>query len=139
MYVYHLPSYGLLIHHPPLCSYNVYPVGWAHALCTPFQYTKQVASHYGGIRNPLVISWPAKIPERHHGDLRTQWHHVIDVTPTILDAVGLRPPSIVNGIGQKPYEGISMMYTFLDAKAKTKRKRQYFEMFGYQAIYDNGW
>jgi arylsulfatase A-like enzyme len=118
-------------------THNHYPVGWAHAMDTPFQYFKQVASHYGGTRNGMVISWPARIKDR--GDIRSQWHHTIDITPTILDVAGLQQPSIVNGVAQKPIEGVSMAYTFDDPKAPSTRRTQYFEMFGQRAIYHDGW
>ncbi len=116
---------------------NHYPVGWAHAMDTPFQWTKQIASHYGGTRNGMVISWPAKI--RSKGEVRSQWHHVIDIVPTLLDAVGLAMPASVNGVAQKPVEGVSMAYSFNDAKAPSARKTQYFEMLGNRAIYHDGW
>ncbi|GAB5032742.1 sulfatase [Nannochloropsis oceanica] len=118
---------------------NHYPAGWAHAMNTPFQWVKQVASHYGGTRNPMVVSWPAKITEENYGQLRDQWHHVIDVAPTILEAIGIPPPSMVNGVVQKPHEGVSMLYTFLNASAPSTRETQYFEMLGNQGIYDKGW
>jgi arylsulfatase len=118
-------------------SYNHYPVGWAHAMCTPFQWEKQIASHYGGTRNGMVISWPARI--RDPGSLRSQWHHVIDIAPTILDVCELQQPSIVNGVAQKPIEGVSMAYTFDDASAPSSRTTQYFEMLGNRAIYHDGW
>lgn len=118
-------------------SYNHYPAGWAHAMDTPFQWTKQIASHYGGTANGLVISWPAKIKDV--GQMRTQWHHVIDITPTIYEAVGINPPSSVNGVAQKPMEGVSMMYTFDHADAPSTRTTQYFEMLGNRGVYHNGW
>lgn len=118
-------------------TYNHYPVGWAHAMCAPFQWTKQVASHYGGTRNGMVISWPKGIAGK--GELRTQWHHCIDICPTLLDVVGLAQPASVNGVTQKPIEGVSMKYSFADAKAPSTRKTQYFEMFGNRAIYNDGW
>ena len=96
-------------------TYNHYPVGWAHAMCTPFQWTKQIASHYGGTRNGMVISWPKGIAAK--GELRTQWHHCIDIVPTILRGRGVTAPTSVNGVTQKPIEGVSMTYTFADAKA----------------------
>src|SRR5262245_24892713 len=117
--------------------YNHYPVGWAHAMCTPFQWTKQIASHYGGTRNGMVISWPKGIAAK--DELRTQWHHCIDIVPTLLDVVGLPQPASVNGVAQKPIEGVSMKYTFTDAKAPSTRKTQYFEMLGNQGIYHDGW
>ena len=94
--------------------HNHYPVGWAHAMCTPFQWAKQIASHYGGTRNGMVVSWPAQIKDK--GGIRTQWHHVIDVVPTILEACGRGQPAVVNGVAQKPIEGVSMAYTFADAE-----------------------
>ena len=100
--------------------FNHFPAMWAHAMNTPFQWTKQVASHFGGTRNPMIISWPAKIKE--HGGLRSQFHHVSDVVPTILEAAGIAFPSSVNGIEQKPIEGVSMAYTFNDAKAADSRR-----------------
>ncbi|MFM7149783.1 MAG: arylsulfatase [Gemmataceae bacterium] len=118
-------------------SYNHYPVGWANAMCTPFQWTKQVASHYGGTRNGMVISWPQGIKAKNQ--LRTQWHHCIDIVPTIYDIVGVSQPSSVNGVAQKPIEGVSLKYTFDDAKAESTRKIQYFEMLGNRAIYSDGW
>jgi arylsulfatase len=118
-------------------SYNHYPVGWAWAMDTPFQWGKQVASHFGGTRNPLVISWPNRIKDR--GGIRAQFHHVIDIVPTILEAAGIEQPSSVNGVTQKPIEGVSMVYSFDDAKAEERRRVQYFEMFGNRAIYSGGW
>src|SRR5512137_1594222 len=95
-------------------TYNHYPAGWAHAMDTPFQWTKQIASHYGGTRNGMVISWPARIKDG--GGIRTQWHHAIDIVPSILEACGVPQPSSVNGVTQKPIEGASLTYTFDDAK-----------------------
>jgi len=118
-------------------TYNHYPIGWAHAMDTPFQWTKQIASHFGGTRNGLVISWPARIKDK--GGIRTQFHHVIDIAPTILDACGVQAPAVLNGVPQKPIEGVSMVYSFDDAKAPSKRRTQYFEMFGNRAIYSDGW
>ena len=118
-------------------SYNHFPVGWAWAMNTPFQWGKQVASHFGGTRNPVVMSWPARIKDG--GGVRSQFHHVIDLTPTILEAAGVPEPYQVNGVPQKPIEGTSMMYSFDDAKAPEQRQTQYFEMFGNRAIYHEGW
>ncbi|MGO9846723.1 MAG: sulfatase-like hydrolase/transferase, partial [Methylocella sp.] len=118
-------------------SFPHIPVGWALAGDTPFQWTKQVASHYGGTRNGMVISWPARIKDT--GGIRPQWHHVIDITPTILETAKLPQPKFVNGIRQKPIEGVSMVYTFADAKAPTRHRTQYFEMFGNRGIYHDGW
>jgi arylsulfatase A-like enzyme len=118
-------------------TFNHYPVGWAHAMDTPFQWTKQVASHFGGTRNGLVISWPARIKDK--GGIRTQFSSVIDIYPTILEAVGVQSPSMLNGVPQKPVEGFSMIYTFDNPKAKTVHRTQYFEMFANRAIYNDGW
>src|SRR5262249_3910920 len=118
-------------------AYNHFPVGWAWAMNTPFQWGKQIASHFGGTRNPLVISWPDRIKDG--GGVRTQFHHCIDIVPTILEAAGVQEPVEVNGVPQKPIEGISMMYSFGDAKAKEHRYTQYFEMFGNRAVYHEGW
>jgi len=118
-------------------TFNHYPIGWAHAMDTPFQWTKQVASHFGGTRNGMVMSWPARIKEK--GGIRTQFSHVIDIYPTILEAVGVQTPSVLNGVTQKPVEGVSMVYTFADAKAASRHRTQYFEMLGNRAIYNDGW
>jgi arylsulfatase A-like enzyme len=118
-------------------TYNHYPVGWAHAMDTPFQWTKQVASHFGGTRNGMAISWPKRIAAR--GEIRSQFHHVIDIVPTILEAVGLQAPVILNGVTQMPLEGVSMAYTFGDAKAPTRHTTQYFEITANRGLYDNGW
>lgn len=118
-------------------SYNHYAVGWAHAMCTPYQWTKQVASHWGGTRNGTVIHWPKGIKAK--GEMRTQFSHVIDVAPTILEAAGLPQPQSVNGIKQDAIEGTSMLYSFNNAKAPERHKTQYFEMFGNRGIYHNGW
>ncbi|MFZ5833186.1 MAG: arylsulfatase [Planctomycetota bacterium] len=113
------------------------PVGWAWATCAPFQWTKQVASHFGGTRNPMVVHWPKGIKAK--GETRTQFHHVIDIVPTIHEACHIPVPSEVNGIPQKPIEGVSMLYSFDDAGAKGRRETQYFEMFTNRAIYHDGW
>jgi arylsulfatase A-like enzyme len=113
------------------------PVGWAWAMDAPFQWTKQVASHFGGTRNPLVVHWPKGIKAK--GELRPQFHHVIDVVPTILEACQIPEPKVVNGIPQKPIEGVSMLYSCDDAKAKDRRTTQYFEMKTNRAIYHDGW
>jgi arylsulfatase len=118
-------------------SYNHYAVGWAHALDTPYQWTKQVASHWGGTRNGTIVHWPKGIQAK--GELRNQFHHVIDVAPTILEAAGLPEPVFVNGVQQKPIEGVSMVYSFDDAKAAERHETQYFEMFGNRGIYHKGW
>jgi len=118
-------------------TYGNYPVGWAHAGSTPFQWTKQIASHFGGTRNPLVISWPKRIKDKN--GIRTQFHHVNDIAPTIYEAVGIQPPSEVNGIPQKPIEGVSLVYSFDEPQAKGRHVTQYFEMMGSRAIYHDGW
>ena len=118
-------------------SYNHYAVGWAHAMDTPYQWTKQVASHWGGTRNGTIIHWPKAIQGK--GEIRTQFHHVIDVAPTILEAAGLPEPQFVNGVQQEPIHGVSMMYSFNDPKAAEQRETQYFEMFGNRGIYHKGW
>ncbi len=117
--------------------YNHFPAGWAHAMDTPFQWTKQIASHFGGTRNGLAISWPKGIKAR--GEVRDQFHHVIDIAPTILEIIGVDAPTQFNGVAQKPIEGVSMVYTFDDADAKDRRTTQYFEMLGNQGIYHDGW
>ena len=101
-------------------SYNHYAVGWAHALDTPYQWTKQVASHWGGTRNGTIVHWPKGV--KGTGQLRTQFHHVIDVAPTILELAGLPQPTFVNGVQQHPIEGVSMAYTFNDAKAAERMR-----------------
>ncbi len=118
-------------------SYNHYAVGWAHAMCTPYQWTKQVASHWGGTRNGTIVHWPNGIKSR--GEIRPQFAHVIDVAPTVLEAAGLPHPMFVNGVQQKPIEGVSMSYTFDDAGAAERHTTQYFEMFCNRGIYHEGW
>jgi arylsulfatase len=119
-------------------TYNHYPVGWCHAMDTLMQWTKQVASHFGGTRNGLVISWPKRIKAR--GEVRSQFHHIIDVVPTIYEACGITAPTSIDGVEQKPLEGVSMVYTFDDARAKDRHTTQYFEMMGNRGIYhDGGW
>jgi len=113
------------------------PAGWTLAANTPFQWTKQIASHFGGTRNPMVISWPKRITDK--GGLRSQFHHLIDIEPTILEAAGIPEPQVVNGVTQKPIEGMSMIYTFDSAAAPDRRKIQYFELLGNRAIYKDGW
>jgi len=114
-----------------------YPIGWAMAGNTPFRRYKQDASNEGGTHDPLVIHWPARIKDR--GGKRTQYHHAIDVMPTLLEAIGIQPPEVVNGAKQAPIEGVSMLYTFDDAKAKSHHTTQYYEMFSRRAIYNDGW
>ncbi len=118
-------------------SYNHYSVGWAWAMNSPFQWTKQVASHWGGTRNGTIVHWPNGIDEP--GGLRSQFTHVIDVAPTILEAAGLPEPAMVNGVQQAPIEGTSMLYAFKDGAAAERHDLQYFEMFGNRGIYHKGW
>jgi len=118
-------------------SYNHYAVGWAHAMNAPYQWTKQVASHWGGTRNGTIVHWPKGIKSQ--GELRSQFHHVIDVAPTVLEAAGLPQPMSVNGVQQRPIEGVSMLYSFNDPKAAERHETQYFEMFGNRGIYHQGW
>jgi Sulfatase len=117
--------------------FNHFPSAWAHAMDTPFQWTKQVASHFGGTRNPLIISWPARIKDR--GGLRTQFEHVIDIVPTLYEVIGITPPTILNGVEQRPIEGLSFADSFDDADAKGHRITQYFELGSNRAIYHEGW
>jgi arylsulfatase A-like enzyme len=114
-------------------------VAWSWAFDTPFKWTKQVASFFGGTRQGMAISWPGHIKDL--GGIRQQFHHIIDIVPTILEVTGIQAPATVNGIAQKPIEGVSMAYTFdsANAKAPSKRDTQYFEMFGNRALYHNGW
>jgi arylsulfatase len=118
-------------------SYNHYAVGWAHAMNTPYQWTKQVASHWGGTRNGTIVHWPNGIKAK--GEIRSQFHHVIDVAPTVLEAAGLPEPVSVNGVQQDPIEGVSMLYSLNDANAAEQHETQYFEMFGNRGIYHKGW
>jgi arylsulfatase len=118
-------------------AYNHYAVGWAHAMDTPYQWTKQVASHWGGTRNGTIVHWPKGI--KANGQIRSQFHHVIDVAPTILDVAGLPQPTLVNGVMQEPLHGVSMRYSFDDAKAAERHETQYFEMFCNRGIYHKGW
>ncbi|MFV0526070.1 MAG: arylsulfatase [Acidimicrobiales bacterium] len=116
---------------------NHYPVPWCWAGSSPFQWMKQVASHFGGTRNALFVRWPDKIMDK--GGMRSQFHHVIDVAPTILEAAGIPAPVEVDGVPQKPLEGTAFGYTFGDAEAKGRHLTQYFEMFGNRALYHDGW
>ena len=118
-------------------SYPHYNSQWALAMDTPYQWSKQVASHYGGTRNGLVVHWPKGIDATN--EIRTQWHHVIDVVPTLLELAGLPEPYSVDGVAQKPIEGTSMAYSFNDANAADRHTTQYFEMFGNRGIYHHGW
>ncbi len=130
----------ILKHYNELGGPNSYPhfaAGWAVAGDTPFTWTKQVAGTYGGTRNGLVVHWPNRIKAK--GEIRSQWHHVIDIAPTILEAANLPEPKSVNGTLQTPIEGVSMLYTFADPKAKDRHTTQYFEIFGNRGIYHDGW
>jgi arylsulfatase len=118
-------------------TYPHYAVGWAHAGNTPFQWTKQIASHLGGTRNAMVMQWPSRI--KADGRMRAQFHHVIDIAPTVLEAAGIPEPKSVNGTAQTPMDGVSMLYAAADPTAKGRRTTQYFEMFGNRAIYHDGW
>jgi arylsulfatase len=120
-------------------TYPHYAVGWAWALDTPFSWTKQIAPHFGGTRQGMAVSWPARITDK--GGIRNQFHHVIDIVPTILEATGIRPPDTVNGVAQKPIEGVSMVYSFdkANAGAPSAHHTQYFEMMSDRALYQDGW
>jgi arylsulfatase A-like enzyme len=118
-------------------TYAIYPVGWALAINTPYQWTKQVASHFGGTRDGMIVRWANGIEAR--GEIRHQFHHVIDILPTILEATRIPQPRIVYGVDQQDIEGTSLVYSFDDASAADRRTRQYFEMIGNRAIYDDGW
>jgi len=118
-------------------AYNHYAVGWAHAMCTPYQWTKQVASHFGGTRNGTIVHWPNGIQVK--GEIRSQFHHVIDIAPTILEVAKLPEPTFVNGVQQKPIEGVSMAYSFNNKTAAERHETQYFEMVGNRGIYHKGW
>jgi hypothetical protein len=137
-----LPETVQMLHYESWGSDTTYPhmsVAWSWAFDTPFKWTKQVASHFGGTRQGMAISWPGHIKDV--GGIRTQFHHMIDIVPTILEATGIQAPDTVNGIKQKPIEGVSMAYTFdsANAKAPSKRDTQYFEMFANRGIYHDGW
>ncbi|MCB1290821.1 arylsulfatase [Mycolicibacterium sp.] len=118
-------------------AYNHYAVGWAHALCTPYQWTKQIASHWGGTRNGTIVHWPRGLADK--GGTRNQFHHVIDVAPTILEAAGIPAPLFVNGIQQAPMEGASMLGTLRESSAPESHLVQYFEIMGNRGIYHEGW
>ena len=137
-----LPEVEQMLYYESWGSDKTYPgmaVQWAWAFDTPFKWTKQVASHFGGTRQGMAISWPARIKDA--GGIRNQFHHMIDIVPTILEATGIQAPTTVNGIAQRPVEGVSLAYTFDQANAKvpSKRDTQYFEMVGNRAIYHDGW
>ncbi|MCQ3828658.1 arylsulfatase [Microbulbifer elongatus] len=117
--------------------FNHFPSAWAHAMSTPFQWTKQVASHFGGTRNPMIISWPQKIKDQ--GGLRSQFLHVIDIVPTLYEATGVTPPKELNGVAQKPLEGFSFLQTFTDKNAPETHKTQYFEVLVNRGMYHDGW
>ena len=117
-------------------TFNHYPIGWAYAMDTPFQWTKQIASHFGGTRNGLMMAWPAI---KACGEIRQQFHHVIDIMPTILEAVGVPAPKEVYGVEQAPLEGMSMAYTWDDASAVPAYYPCHFEMLANRAIYHGGW
>ena len=118
-------------------TYNHFAAGWAVAGNAPFSWTKQVASNFGGTRNGMVVHWPAGIKAKN--EIRSQFHHVVDVAPTVFECVGVPQPKMVNGIAQRPMEGISMKYTFDDSQAADRRTTQYFEMIGNRGVYHNGW
>jgi arylsulfatase A-like enzyme len=118
-------------------AYNHYAVGWAHAMNAPFQWTKQVASHFGGTRNGAIVQWPGGITAK--GEIRNQFHHIIDVGATIFDVAGIPEPTFVNGIQQTPIHGVSMAYAFNDASAAERRETQYFEVACNRGIYHKGW
>jgi arylsulfatase len=116
---------------------NMYHAGWAWAGSTPYKSTKLVAAHFGGTRQPLAVSWPAKI--KHDDTPRAQFHHVIDIVPTIYEVAKITPPRVVNGVPQDAFDGVSMAYTFADAKAKDQRTTQFFDIMGSRGIYKDGW
>jgi arylsulfatase len=118
-------------------AYNHYAVGWAHAMDTPYQWTKQIASHWGGTRNGTIVHWPKGIEAR--GEVRSQFHHVIDVAATVLDVAGIPEPTFVHGIQQMPLHGVSMAPSFDDPSSPERRETQYFEMFCNRGIYHKGW
>jgi arylsulfatase len=118
-------------------SFNHYAVGWAHAMDTPYQWTKQVASHWGGTRNGTIVHWPRGIKAKN--EIRSQFCHVIDIAPTILEAAGIPEPTVVNSVQQSALEGTSMVYSFDGAKAPERHELQYFEMFCNRGIYYKGW
>ena len=118
-------------------AYNHFAVGWAHAMDTPYQWTKQVASHFGGTRNGMIVHWPGGFSAQ--GEVRRQFHHVIDIAPTILELAGVPEPAFVNGVAQTPIQGVSLAYSFDDADASDRHQTQYFEVFCNRGIYHKGW
>lgn len=118
-------------------TYNLYPVGWAWAMNTPFQWTKQIGSHLGGMRNGMVVSWPDHIQAR--GEIRSQFHHVVDIAPTLLEVARVAAPAMVDGIPQQKLDGVSLAYTWDSAKALDQHTSQYFELNGNAAMYQDGW
>lgn len=118
-------------------TYNHYPVGWAHAMNTPFQWAKVVASHFGGTSNGLVIEWPGHIKDP--GAIRPQFHHLIDIVPTILEMTNVTAPDVLNGVKQRPIEGVSMAYTLASPAAPTTHTTQYFELMSNRGVYKDGW
>lgn len=118
-------------------TYPHYPAGWAWSMDTPFQWMKTVASHLGATRNPMVVSWPGHIAD--HGGLRSQFSHVNDIVPTVLEAVGIPAPATVDGVAQRPIDGTSLLYSFANAKAPERHTTQYFEVMGHRSIYHDGW
>lgn len=120
-------------------AYGHFPAGWAHAMSTPFPYFKRVASHLGATRNAMVMSWPARAPQA-RGEVRPQYHHVIDIAPTVLEAAGIKPPRSVGGVRQIPFDGVSMLYTLsAPASAPAQRRTQFYELSADAAIYADGW
>jgi len=117
--------------------FNHFPSAWAHAMNTPFQWTKQVGSHFGGTRNPMIISWPARIKDK--GGLRSQFVHTIDIVPTLYELCRITAPTDLNGVKQKPIEGVSFAFSFDDAEAASRRKTQYFELGCNRGLYHDGW
>ncbi|MFB7891751.1 arylsulfatase [Microbacterium sp. NPDC056044] len=118
-------------------AYNHYALGWAHAMCTPLQWTKQIASHWGGTRNPAIVHWPSRVTQG--GGIREQFTYITDVAATVLEATGIPEPSTVNGVTQEPLHGTSMVYTFDDTDAAEQHETQYFELLGNRGIYHKGW
>jgi arylsulfatase len=118
-------------------TYGHFPVGWAWAINAPFQWTKQMASHFGGTRAGMIVNWPNRIPAK--GEIRTQFHHVVDIAPTLYEAAGIRMPSTLNGVEQRPLEGFSLVYSLADPAARIKGRSQYFELMGNRGIFKDNW